>query len=232
VNENEINFADRVKAWRARHSLVQTAAAHILGIGRTYFSEIENGRAPGDFLRRKFEQVEHASLDHIRRLVGSVDIYQRAPDTARINEEPQPPGAAGANSLLLRRVPLVGWAQAMDAVTLIDFADVVDWEEFAPTDLRDPKAIAVRIRGDSMEPLYKEGDIAILACSAEPVSGNLIVGRLKLEGAVFKMFQVLRVTPKPCYRLESFNPHYAAIERGADDFLWIYPVHSVIKKLM
>lgn len=131
----------------------------------------------------------------------------------------------------LGHVPLIGWAQAFDASSLVDYVDVVHWDTFVPSDIRDPKAIAVTIRGDSMEPQFREGDIAILACSKEPQSGNLIVGRLRKEGAVFKKFQVIDLK-KGVYRLTSYNPHYAPIERGRGDFLWIYPVYSVTKKYL
>lgn len=224
----QIEFSDRLKTWRDRVGLRQPEAAKLLKIGRTYYSRLESGKKkPGRFLEEKFELIEREPISMLREELAR----QAAPGSNnRVTEEPRPYGTRPANQL--RAVRVVGWAQAMDAVSLIDFGDVVHWENFVPSDIRDPKAIAVIIRGDSMEPTYKEGDIAILACSCEPRSGNLIVGRLKREGAVFKLFQILKVGPPACYRLESFNQHYAPIERTADDFLWIYPVHSVLKKLM
>ena len=229
------NFSNRLKRWRARPEkpLDQKQAAKVLGIGRTYFSELENGRRPaGKFLRQKFEAIEFASAAEISAILADkYDVWKRLQNESeggRLSAKERS-GAYGAGGL--RRIPLIGWAQACDAVNLVDFNDTVNWENFVPSDIRDPKAIAVLIRGDSMEPEYKEGDIAILACSAAPASGNLIVGRLKKEGAVFKMFQILNVDLGK-FRLTSFNSHYAPIERNADDFLWIYPVHSVIKKLM
>lgn len=237
MNKSE-NFSDRLKGWRVRVDFRQDEAAELLGIGRSYYNQLEkDARKPGDFLVQKFEMIEHESPAAARvRLGETVNRFKRSPDgsdgsdgnghVTSLRETP----ARYAGSIL-RRVPLVGWAQAMDAINLVDFSDVVHWDEFEPTDCRDPKAIAVVIRGDSMQPEYSDGDIAILACSSEPMTGDLVVGRLKKEGAVFKLFQIIDME-RGLYRLSSFNPHYAPIDRAASDFLWIYPVYSVTKKLM
>jgi phage repressor protein C with HTH and peptisase S24 domain len=210
-------FANRVRAYREREGLSQEELAKRLGISRNYVSMIEGGRAPSDQVTRHFELLELAPA------AGAL------PRNSSVTEEPSPYGKSLGHPL--HGVPLVSWAQAMETENLIAITDQVEWAEFVSADIRDPKAVAVRIRGDFMEPIYKEGDIAILACSSEPSSGDLVVGRLKQEGLVFKMFQVLDVDAGR-YRLNSFNPHYDAIERLASDFLWLYPVHSVIKKLM
>jgi len=60
VNTSE-NFVNRLRAWRERKKFTQEEAARILGVGRTYLNQIENGRPPGDNLVARFEAAERES---------------------------------------------------------------------------------------------------------------------------------------------------------------------------
>ena|SRR5438876_833735 len=112
----------------------------------------------------------------------------------------------------------------------VDFEAVVDWDNFVSAEIDDPKAIAVRIRGDSMAPRYIAGDIAVLACSNPPKSDDLVIAKLRDEGIVFKKLQI--VDPqKHLFRFISFNEQYAPLDRTAEQIVWIYLVDSVIQKL-
>jgi SOS-response transcriptional repressor LexA len=52
-------FPERLKAWRKRTRLKQDEAADKLGVGRTYYSRLENGKkSPGKFLLEKFELLD------------------------------------------------------------------------------------------------------------------------------------------------------------------------------
>lgn len=73
VNESE-RFSTRLKRWRARADIRQPDAARLLGIGRTYYSELENDREPGPFLKSKFDILEPMSPREIAaRLAAIVD---------------------------------------------------------------------------------------------------------------------------------------------------------------
>ncbi len=167
--------------------------------------------------------VERRVLYRVQRsLANTSDILQPAAprvfDAIRYDEK---------RENRVRHIPLLGWAQAGH---VIDFEEVRDWENFVTTEIDDPKAIAVCIRGDSMSPRFNEGDIAVLSCSSKPVNEKFVIARLKDEGVVFKKFQI--VDPdKRLFRLISLNPLYAPIERREEQFLWIYPVRQVIQQL-
>jgi phage repressor protein C with HTH and peptisase S24 domain len=226
VNESE-KFSDRLKRWRVRLDLNQPKAAKLLGIGRTYYSEIENGREPGKFLRQKFDLIEHESVGFVNNALEEKSSIVR--EEARISRGIRSaPGIYDAErELKVRRLPLIGWAQAGQAV---DFEDVVDWDQVVTVEIDDPKAIAIRIRGDSMAPRFVEGDIAILAVSDPPRNEDLVIARLRDEGVVFKKLQIVDAAAGQ-YRLISFNDKYASMDRTADQFAFIYPVDSVIQKL-
>jgi phage repressor protein C with HTH and peptisase S24 domain len=219
---------ERLKAWRTRNKLTQDEARVVLGpIGRTYYSRLETGkRSPGKFLQQKFEQLEHESVHIVHDLVDqhrSMLVAEAGPSGYGRSK---PPIIEGRRNFV-RRVPLLGWAQAGEAV---DFEAVVDWENFVSAEIDDPKAVAVRIRGDSMAPRYQAGDIAVLACSDAAKNDDIVIAKLRDEGIVFKKLQI--VDPqRQLYRFISFNDQYAPLDRTADKIVWLYPVDSVIQKL-
>jgi phage repressor protein C with HTH and peptisase S24 domain len=224
----DIGFPERVTRWRKRIGITQAEAAAILRVTTGYYNKLENGKKfPSKFLLEKFELLENEPMHSVRDLADE--------SITRVREERGIAGGARSRPSIynekgrtfVRRIPLLGWAQAGEAV---DFDTVVDWENVVSVEINDPKAIAVRIRGDSMAPRYVAGDIAVLAVSDPPRNDDLVIAKLKDEGIVFKKYQV--VDPKKkIFRFISFNEQYAPIERTADQLVWIYPVDSIIQKL-
>lgn len=140
---------------------------------------------------------------------------------------PHGPGARRAASPDIREVPIVSWAQAGDLVAYTDLDAA--WHEFTATTCRDENGFAVIISGDSMEPKYSAGDIAIVMPNVEPRNGCLVVCKLKNEGVFFKLFHQSSDSKK--FRLSSYNPVYPVMECRRDDFVWIYPVYQVTKNV-
>lgn len=228
MDAEETDFAQRLLAWRKRLQLKQPQAAKVLGIGKTYYSRLENGRkAPGRFLLEKFNLIEHEPETMIRDVLSEKSARVREEARENHGMRSKPSIYNESRRLQVRKIPLIGWAQAGAAV---DFKAVVDWDDFVSAEINDPKAIAVRIRGDSMAPRYVAGDIAILACSDQAKSDDLVIAKLLDEGVVFKKLQI--VDPhKQLFRFISFNEQYAPLDRSAEQIVWIYPVDSVIQKL-
>jgi SOS-response transcriptional repressor LexA len=129
--------------------------------------------------------------------------------------------------LEIRQVPIVSWAQAGDLVAYSDLDAA--WHEFTATTCRDENCFAVTVSGDSMEPKYSAGDIAIVMPNVEPRNGCLVVCKLKNEGVFFKLFHQSSDNKK--FRLSSYNPVYPVMECRRDDFVWIYPVYQVTKNV-
>jgi len=219
------SFEERLKKWRKKSGLDQAQAAKVLKIGRTYYSRLENGRkTPGRFLLEKFEIVEGESVHFAHN--------ELAEQTSRTKEQAEENGYASSKTpltesrkLQVRKIPLIGWAQAGE---IMDFEDVVDWDNLITTQIDDPRAMAIRIRGNSMEPKFSDGIIAVVSTSERPRHEQLVVARLKDEGVVFKRLHVID-PKKGLFRLISINPDYPPIERSEKQFLWIYPVKQTIQ---
>src|SRR5690349_1975347 len=101
----------RLKSWRERNNLSHIQAAQRLGVGRAYYTQIENGRVPGRKFIEAFEQIEK---------LGNIQTASHVQKSTT----PEPPQSNVGEPFRVqpgRKVPLIGWAQAGEA---IDFSDV------------------------------------------------------------------------------------------------------------
>ena len=195
------NFAERLRFWRVSQNLTQADAAKQLDIDRSYLSQVERGRPPGNALRTRFFLIEKSS-------------------SLKVNGNAAP--AYG-----LRNLPVLSWAQAGEVT---DFSEIPrDWDEVVPSDVADERAFGVRLRGDSMEPKFSEGDIAILLPGTTPTNGEIVVANLKNQGVLCKIMHVQ--LDKNLVKLSSYNPAYPPTEYHRDEFHWIFPVAAIIKQL-
>ena len=201
-------FGGSVKRWRNEHGISQEILAARLDITRSYLSQVENGEPASAKLQARFRRVaERATAD------GTSD-FGKAADMAGVPD--------GAEIVPLRLVPLVSWAQAGRAV---DYDELpASWQKKVHTSVTDPKAFAVSIAGDSMEPRYHEGDVAFLEPSRTVRQHDTVIARLKDEGVVFKIYNRTGDT----VRLSSYNPAYLPFEVGVSEIAWVFPVHSVL----
>jgi SOS-response transcriptional repressor LexA len=195
------NFSERLRFWRVTQNFTQTEAAKELGIDRSYLSQIERGRPPGNALRTRFEMME-----------------KKSPVKAHGNVA----GTYGS-----RNVPILSWAQAGQAHEFEQIPS--DWDEAIPTDVADEHAFGVRLRGDSMEPKFSEGDVAILLPSTAPTNGDTVVANVKDQGILCKIMHVQ--LDKNLIKLSSYNPAYPPTEYHRDEFHWIFPVAAIVKQL-
>ncbi|HYF55028.1 MAG TPA: helix-turn-helix transcriptional regulator [Salinarimonas sp.] len=77
-------------------------------------------------------------------------------------------------------VPLVGWAQAGAGrlFTPDGMPAGTGWEEIDFPDFSPDKVIAIEVSGDSMHPLYRDGDVLIVSPTATLRKGDRVVVRL------------------------------------------------------
>ena len=203
------NFGGRVKRWRREQGISQEILAKHLDITRSYLSQVENGDPASAKLQARFRRIAERSES-----VGEVSRFDASFSRAGV--------PADAEIVPLRLVPLVSWAQAGHAV---DYDELpVSWQKRVHTSVMDPKAFAVSIAGNSMEPRYHEGDVAFLEPSKTVRQHDTVIARLKDEGVVFKIYSRTGDT----VRFSSYNPAYPPFEVEASEVAWAYPVHSVL----
>jgi phage repressor protein C with HTH and peptisase S24 domain len=97
----------------------------------------------------------------------------------------------------------------------------------------DPEAFAVRINGDSMQPLHVDGEIAIVYPQSQPRTGDRVMVRVHddIGGAV--LFRIYTSTDHGRgVLLTSPNPVAPPINLNRDEILWICPVASTVRHLI
>ncbi len=106
-----------------------------------------------------------------------------------------------------RMVPLIGLAQAGNKGFFDDAGFPVggSWDEIAFPEVEDDHAYALEISGDSMVPVYRDGDRIVVSPAANVRRGDRVVVKTTKGEVMVK--QVGRLTAQRV-ELRSFNPNY------------------------
>lgn len=122
----------------------------------------------------------------------------------------------------VRMIPLLSWAQAGAMKGFTD--EAYDHEAVTAFDVSDPKAFAVTIRGDSMDPVIREGATVVVCPSWQPRNGEEVICRTVDGDVMCKIYQ--SKFNGQFVILSSYNSAHPPIELSRDEIAWIYPVHS------
>lgn len=117
-------------------------------------------------------------------------------------------------------VPLIGMAQAGAGGYFDDAGFPVGsgWDEIGFPDTRDEHAYALEIAGDSMQPLYRDGDVVIVSPTSSVRRGDRVIVRTR-EGEV--MAKVLARRTNRIVELHSLNPEHDNVVLLLDQVDWI-----------
>jgi phage repressor protein C with HTH and peptisase S24 domain len=124
------------------------------------------------------------------------------------------------NSTLLRRVPLIGLAQAGSDGYFDDggYPTSSGWDEIAFPDGADPHAYALEVSGDSMEPVFRDGDIIIISPEKDVRRGDRVVAKSRQGEVLAKILGRMTATK---VELKSINPDYEDREFLPSELSWI-----------
>lgn len=119
-----------------------------------------------------------------------------------------------------QNIPVIGFAQAGTAGYFDDagYPSGGSWEEIPFLNVGDTHAYALEISGDSMEPVYRDGDVIIVSPGADIRRGDRVVLRTH-DGEV--MAKVLRRRTAYKYELSSLNLEHPDRWLPAEDVDWI-----------
>jgi len=127
---------------------------------------------------------------------------------------------AGADSMPVKTIPLIGLAQAGAGGFFDDagFPAGGSWDEIGFPGVQDENAYALEITGNSMEPVYRNGDIVIVSPNLQPRRGDRVVARTRAGEVLAKVLE--RQTAKTV-DLSSFNPEHPTISLPLEEVAWI-----------
>lgn len=191
-NKSKRITADGRPRWPSTESIAKVLAA--TGARIEDFTALLDGLAPaGGLSRASAMDTLHGGLP------------------AGFAEEPRP---------AVRAIPHIGLAQAGKGGYFDDagFPVGAGWDEILFPAMEDENAYALEISGDSMQPLYREGDIVIVSPGASVRRGDRVVVKTR-EGEVLAK-ELVRKTAKSL-DLRSLNAAYEDIQIPLSDVAWI-----------
>ncbi len=198
-----------VRIWAAidrlaeRYGLSASGLARKSGLDATSFNRSKRkgpdgrDRWPSTESIAKILVATGAGLDEFMRLVDPVETPSRT------------------------TVPLIGLAQAGAGRLFSDDGMPTGgpgWDEIEFPDIRGERAFALEVQGDSMRPLYREGDVVIVSRTAAIRKGDRVVVRT-LGGEV--MAKELKRKTAKSLELRSLNPDHPDRSVPAAEVDWI-----------
>jgi phage repressor protein C with HTH and peptisase S24 domain len=134
-----------------------------------------------------------------------------------------PGGGRASASITGRRIPLIGLAQAGSDGYFDDGGYPVggSWDEVGLPEINDPHAYALEISGDSMEPVFRDGDVVVVSPSAPIRRGDRVVVRTRAGEVMAKQLQ-----RRSARRVEllSLNPAHPSYNFELSEVAWIHRI--------
>ena len=193
-----------IDALAARHGLSPSGLAKLAGLDPTTFNKSKRGSANG-----KLRWPSTESLSKVLTATGSsLDEFV---------------GLVEGGMARARRVPLIGMAQAGSRGYFDDsgFPAGSGWEEIAFPELADEHAYALEITGDSMLPVYRDGDRIVVSPSTNVRRGDRVVVKTQAGEVMAKL--LARMTAQRI-ELKSLNPAYEDRSFALGDIVFVHRI--------
>ncbi|MCU0887718.1 MAG: helix-turn-helix transcriptional regulator [Rubritepida sp.] len=122
-----------------------------------------------------------------------------------------------------RRIPLIGLAQAGSEGYFDDGGFPVggSWDEISLPEISDPNAYGLEISGDSMSPVFRDGDVVVVSPAAPIRRGDRVVLRTRM-GEV--MAKELRRQSAKRIEVASLNPAHPDYSFDLQDVAWMHRI--------
>lgn len=200
-------------ALAAEHGLSASGLARRAGLDPTAFNPSKRTGADG--------RARWPSTESVAKVLGATGtgieefaaLVTGAPALSR----------GGGRAVAARRIPLIGLAQAGGEGYFDDGGYPVGggWDEIAVPEVGDQNAYALEISGESMEPVFRDGDTVVVSPAAPIRRGDRVVVRTA-KGEV--MAKELKRQSAKRIDLRSLNPAHA--DRGFDlsEITWMHRI--------
>lgn len=181
---------NRLKELRKQKKMTQKDIAGIAGVSCSAVSLWESGRNNIDW-KVAIQLAKHLGVTP-EYLTGETNVI----DT-NSNDYEQ----------LGFRIPIIGTIRAGIPVAAIE--EIEDWEEIPASMARSGEYVALRIKGDSMEPKMSEGDIAIIRRQETIESGQIAAVLVNGDEATIKKVKILDDgIMLVAFNQDVYEPHY------------------------
>jgi len=183
-----MSIANRIKNARTRADMSQRALAKRSGLSQQLISKLENGLV--ESTTEVFKLAEALNVNAIWLATGKEVVA----------------GAETQNAAVTAFVPLISWVAAGLWREMEGDLQPGNHEELVPVSCRVSRdAYALRVQGDSMEPVFPNGSYIIVDPALEARHGSYVV--MRLDHAEQATFKQLVVDGSERY-LKPLNPRY------------------------
>jgi repressor LexA len=199
-----------IRVLRLKGGLGQAALAQRLGVSQASVSRWESGRT----------MPEPEQARELAGLLGKLALEREA--LLQLHGEPERLQTSLTRALELQ---LPGGARGLDA-DIPYFADIAagigeaQEQRDVPREMisvprelyaRDPQCYALRVVGESMQPLIRAGDIVVISPNAALAPGCIVAAYVEPDGDVLKQYQP---QPDGGLLLLPLNPAYPVLRAG------------------
>lgn len=178
---------ERLKVLRKKAGYTQADVAAMLGIDRSTYAKYETGQSEPNFeMLQKLSALFHASIEFL------------------INGASQPPSTGGT------WVPVLGEVAAGIPIEAVE--DIVDYEEIDAALAATGDFFGLRIKGSSMEPRIRDGDVVIVRKQDDADTGDTVVVLVNGDSATVKRLKkeadgsMWLLPNNPAYDPQHFTP--------------------------
>jgi phage repressor protein C with HTH and peptisase S24 domain len=194
----------------AEHGMSTSGLARRAGLDPTTFNPSKRRMPDG---RNRWPSTE--SLAKVLEATGaSLEVFSSLVSGAR---------AIASSKGGARRIPLIGMAQAGGDGFFDDGGYPVGagWDEVSIPEIGDPHAYALEIAGDSMEPVFRDGDMVVVSPAAPIRRGDRVVVRTAKGEAMAK--QLSRRSARRI-ELRSLNPEHPDYSFDLSEVAWMHRI--------
>lgn len=158
-----MGIGDRIRILRINAGMTQIELANKLNISNSTLSQYESSaRTPSDDMKLKIASLFHVSTDYL--LSGATNTVNAKTKGVQI--------------------PVLGEVRAGYPMEAVE--NIIDYEEIDEETARRGEFFALRIKGDSMEPRFVEGDVVIVRKQETAESGDIVVALVNGDSATIK----------------------------------------------
>ena len=194
-----------IDALAARHGMSPSGLAKLAGLDPTTFNKSKRGSANG-----KLRWPSTESLAKVLSATGSgIEDF-----VALVTEK---------GAVRTRMVPLIGMAQAGRSGHFDDagFPAGSGWEDIAFPEIADAHCYALEVTGDSMQPVYRDGDRILVSPQGSLRRGDRVVVKTRAGEVMVKQFG--RMTAQRI-ELKSFNPAFEDRNFALNEIAFVHRV--------
>lgn len=200
---------ERIKQLRKQHKMTQEQLGQIIGVQKAAIQKYEKGTV---------QNIKRASLIKLAEVLETTPEYILGWDNIPQNLIP-------VENTEITQIPIVGRVAAGTSC----FADnnIIGYESVSISDINPSEQYAfLQVTGDSMYPLFMEGDLVLIRIQSSVDSGSYAVVTIDNDDGVIKRI----VYGKDFIELQSVNPMYPPRRFEKEDVTRIR-VFGVVKEV-